>query len=177
MSKRDAYRANTSRMAGALRGIGWTASVEYLAGGCWGITVQPGDGPDLLVSMDPDVNGRPWVVGLDCQMHPLHGYDEGTRYVPWSSWETLVPAVSVALHTLRTLPQCPCGEHLACLECDAPLPIGADPEYAVCTASGYAGAHDAGTAHVERAHPAPSCSCRAEGRTRCAFVACEGRTP
>jgi hypothetical protein len=41
---------------------------------------------------------------------------------------------------------------------------------------GYAGAHDAGTAHVERAHPAPSCSCAAEGRTRCAYVACGGRT-
>ena len=134
MSKRDAYVASTHRMAGALARIGWTVSVEYLAGGCWGVLVQPGDGPDLLVALDPDVNGRPWIVGVDCQNHPAHGTDEGTRYVPWESWETLPAAVSVALHVLRTLPVCPCGEHLACVNCDSPLPVGADPEYAVCAA-------------------------------------------
>jgi hypothetical protein len=139
MSKHDAYRASTSRMAEALQGIGWTAREEYLAGGLWGIVVQPGDGPDLLVSMDPDENGRPWIVGVDCQNHPEHGTDEGTRFVPWSSWTTLPGAVSVALHTLRTLPQCPCGEHLACINCDSPLPVGTDPEYAVCAACHAAG--------------------------------------
>lgn len=120
--KRDAYRANTRRMLDALQGIGWTASEEYLAGGLWGVVVQTGDGPDVLVSMDPDENGRPWIVGVDCQNHPEHGTTEGTLFVPWSSWATLPRAVSVALHTLSTLPDCQCGEHLTGEPVAAPTP-------------------------------------------------------
>lgn len=105
----DAYVSTTRAMRDTLAAIGWDATVEYLAGGLWGIVVNPGDGPRLLVSMDPDDHGTaPWVVGLDCQEHPSYGFDDAIRFVPWG--DDLPGRLSIALHVLRTLPMCECED-------------------------------------------------------------------
>jgi hypothetical protein len=98
----DTHETNTHNMATALSAAGVPARVAGMGGGTIAVVTPYG----VLVAAPGywDAEDGPYVVGLDCQSHPLHGTNAGTRYVDsGSDWQVIVDGVIAAIRDLRTV--------------------------------------------------------------------------